>query len=51
MTTLHDVGGVLGCPLDTFGLSHSYGHGSWLVCEVTLIHGVLGTIDQGNFWT
>jgi hypothetical protein len=37
MTTLHDVGGVLGRPLDTsFGLSHSYGHGSWLVCEVTL---------------
>ena len=37
MTTLHDCGGVLGWPLDTFfGLSQFHGHGSWLVCEVAL---------------
>ena len=37
MTTLHDFGGVLGRPLDTFfGLSQFHGHGSWLVCEVAL---------------
>ena len=37
MTTLHDFGGVLGRPLDTFfGLSQSRAHGSWRVCEVTL---------------
>ena len=33
--TLHDVGGVLGRPLE-FGLSQFHGHGSWLVCEVAL---------------
>ena len=37
MVTLHDFGGVLGRPLDTFfGLSQFHGHGSWLVCEVAL---------------
>ena len=37
MTTLHDFGGVLGRPLDTFfGLSQFHGHGSWRVCEVAL---------------
>ena len=37
MTTVHDFGGVLGQPLDTFfGLSQIHGHGSWLVCEVAL---------------
>ena len=39
MTTLHDFGGVLGQPLDTFfnfGLSQFHGHGSWFVWEVTL---------------
>jgi hypothetical protein len=34
MTTLDDVGGVLGRP---FGLSQFHGHSSWLVCEVALI--------------
>ena len=41
VTALHDFGGVLGRPLDTFLLgSHTHGHGSWLVCEVafTYIH-------------
>ena len=38
VTTLHDFGGVLGRPLDTFfGLSQFHGHGSWLVCEVALV--------------
>ena len=43
MTTLHDVGGVLGRPLDTFyfGLSKFHGHGSWLVCDVGLTCGGL----------
>ena len=37
MTILHDCGGVLGWPLDTFfGLSQFHGHGSWLVCEMPL---------------
>jgi hypothetical protein len=39
VTTLHDFGGVLGRPLDTFfnfKLSQCHGHGSWLVCEVAL---------------
>jgi hypothetical protein len=37
VTTLRDVGGVLGQPLDTFfGLSQFHGRGSWLVCEVAL---------------
>ena len=37
MTTLHDFGGVLGWPSDTFiGLSQFHGHGSWLVSEVEL---------------
>ena len=37
MTTLHDLGGVLGRPLDAFfGLSQFHGHGSWLMCEVPL---------------
>ena len=37
MTTLHDFGGVVGQPLDTFfGLSQFHGHNSWLVCEVIL---------------
>jgi hypothetical protein len=40
VTTLHDFGGVLGRPWDTFfGLPQSHGHGSWLVCEVALITG------------
>ena len=48
--TLHDLGGVLGQPLDTFfwalncspkqlhvpHVSWSHGHGSWLVCKVAL---------------
>jgi hypothetical protein len=37
VTTVHDFGGVLGLPLDTFfGISQFHGHGSWLVCEVAL---------------
>jgi hypothetical protein len=37
VTTLHDFGGVLGWPLDTFFWSLRFrGHGSWLVCEVAL---------------
>jgi hypothetical protein len=37
MITLHDFGGVLGQPLDTFfGLSQFHGHGFWLVCQVAL---------------
>ena len=37
VTALHDFGGILALPLDTFfGLSHFHGHGSWLVCEVAL---------------
>jgi hypothetical protein len=42
VTVIHDFGGVLGRPLDTFfrarafGLSKFHGHGSWLVCEVAL---------------
>ena len=37
VTTLHDFGGVLGRPFDTFfGLSQFHGHYSWLVCEVAL---------------
>ena len=37
MTTLQDFGGVLGRPLDTsFWAVTIHGHGSWLVCEVTL---------------
>ena len=39
VTTLHDFGGVLGCPLDTLfweGLSQFRGHSSWLMCEVAL---------------
>jgi hypothetical protein len=37
VTTLHDFGGVLGQPLDTFFWALKYyGHGSWLVCEVAL---------------
>ena len=37
MTTLHEFGGVLGRPLDTFfGLSQLNGHDSWLVCKVAL---------------
>ena len=38
VTTLHEFGGVLGRPLDTFGLSQFHGHGSWLVCEVALVN-------------
>ena len=36
---MHDFGGILGRPLDTFsfGLSQFHGRGSWLVCEVALI--------------
>jgi hypothetical protein len=35
VTTRHDLGGVLGWPLDTLdiGLSQFHGHNSWLVCE------------------
>jgi hypothetical protein len=34
---LHDFGGMLARPLDTFfGLIQFYGHGSWLMCEVAL---------------
>jgi hypothetical protein len=39
VTTLHDVGGVLGRPVNqtlSFGLSIFHGHGSWPVCEVAL---------------
>ena len=40
-TLLHDFGGVLGRPWNTFSfrLSQSHGHSSWLVCEVALIGG------------
>jgi hypothetical protein len=37
MTTPHDVGGVFGRPLDTFGLSLFHSHGSWLMCEMALM--------------
>ena len=38
MTTLHDFGGVLGRPLDTFFWALTiHGHSSWLVCEATLM--------------
>jgi hypothetical protein len=37
VTILHDFGGVLERPLDTFtGLSQFHGHSSWLMCEVAL---------------
>ena len=37
MTTLHDVGDVLGWPLGTFFWALTiHGYGSWLVCEVAL---------------
>ena len=38
VTTLHDFESVLGRGLWTlsFGLLQSYGHGSWLVCEMAL---------------
>ena len=37
MITLHDYGGALGWPLDTFfRLSQFHGHNSWLVCEATM---------------
>jgi hypothetical protein len=37
MTTLHDFEGVLdGLWILSFGLSQFHGHGSWLMCEVTL---------------
>ena len=38
VTTLHDFGGALGRPLDTFfwALTNLHGHGSWLVCELAL---------------
>ena len=51
MTTLHDVGGVVGRPLDTFLLgSHKFhGHGSWLMCEVALSVSILVTF-QGGLW-
>jgi len=45
MTTLHDVGGVLGDGLGmlSFGLSQWHGHdGSWPVCEVALKVGGVG---------
>ena len=39
VTTLHDIGGVLGRPLDTFLWALTiHGHGSWLVCEVALTY-------------
>jgi hypothetical protein len=39
MTTLHDVGGVLGRPLDTFlWVSWFHGHSSWLMCQVPVTH-------------
>jgi hypothetical protein len=51
MTTLHDCGGVLGWPLDTFfGLSQFHGHGSWLVCEVALIY-FKALLPCGGLWT
>ena len=39
MTTLHDFGGVLGWPLDTFllGSNNVMVTALWLVCEVALI--------------
>jgi hypothetical protein len=38
ITALHDLGDVLGRPMNTFfGLSQFHGHGSWHVCEVALI--------------
>jgi hypothetical protein len=41
VTTLHDFGGEVGRPLETFfGLSQFHGHGSWLVCEVALMVGL-----------
>ena len=51
MTTLHDFGGVSGRPLDTFfGLSQLHGHGSWLVCEVTLSNLQIKLIYQRQGW-
>jgi hypothetical protein len=52
VTTLHDFGGVLGWPLDTFfGLSQFHGHGSWVVCVKwplvsTIVIVVLHTISR-----
>jgi hypothetical protein len=38
MPAIHDFGGVLGRPSDTFfWLSQFHGHGSWVMCEVALI--------------
>jgi hypothetical protein len=49
MTTLHDVGGVLGRPLDTFfWVSWFHGHGSWLMCQVPLTH--LSTLIGISEW-
>ena len=37
VTTLHEFGGVLGWPLNTFFWTPQFrGHGSWLMCEVAL---------------
>jgi hypothetical protein len=38
VTTLHDFGGVLGWPWNTFfwALTISWSHGSWVVCDITL---------------
>ena len=38
MTTLHDFGGVLGRPLDTFFWALTIScHGFWVICEVALM--------------
>ena len=50
VTTIHDFGGVLGRPLDTFFLSsHNFMvTASWLVCEVALNHTFGGVMVTGS---
>ena len=43
MPTLHDIGSVLGWPLDvSFGLSQFHGHNSWFVFAVGLDQKIQG---------
>jgi hypothetical protein len=51
LITLHDFGGVLGRPLDTyFGLSQFPGHGSWLVCAVALSNKMTISFQRKRLW-
>ena len=50
VTTLHDFGGVVERPRDTFfGLPQFRGHGSWLVCEVALVY-LKAFLPCGGLW-